>query len=617
MIVAGGGGEAPVGRERDGVEPLGVAAQRGAQAVGAGVGGDDARRAPAIERGRQAGQPAQGAVRLAGGGGAGLHQGEIVGVADRLPLRGLRRQPRELGPIARGDRALEAHADGRGDRHQRRRPHRERGAEAAHGAQHDLAGRVLVRAHHLARGEARQVGGELARGGVAIGRVAGHGLVDDGAQLQAHRALAALQRRRRPRGDRAEHGAHVAPSVGRDAREHVVEDGAERVHVRPLVDRRAPGLLRGHVRGRAHHRAGHGQPLGGAVRRGARARRRRPFGIRGAGRRSPARVDRRLGGEILGEAPVDDHRLAERADEDVGGLEVAVDDALAVRVGHGLGHRHHVREQPKPLRQRPRRRVGALSGGAVRGGAFGGEDVGERSPGDQLHRVEELSRGPAPRLVHGHDRRVLEARGEQRLADEALGGRVPGLEQLLDGHGAVEVHAPPAQDAAHAAVGDLARDLVAVALDDGEARGAPPRLGIEAARAAAPSRRGPWSPPGSRRGDRSSPRHAPRGRHHPVARRRSSQGRLRPAAYRAVRPLRTPEPRLLARSRRHFRHAAARLGRLVGRASGRLGATRGGTASPGRWARDRFASLAPGWRWGRPLPVPRPRDRRCRGRAAR
>ena len=40
---------------------------------------------------------------------------------------------------------------------------------------------------------------------------------------------------------------------------------------------------------------------------------------------------------VLGEPPVDDHDLAEIADEHVARLEVAVDHALRVRVGHRVG----------------------------------------------------------------------------------------------------------------------------------------------------------------------------------------------------------------------------------------------------------------------------------------
>jgi hypothetical protein len=49
--------------------------------------------------------------------------------------------------------------------------------------------------------------------------------------------------------------------------------------------------------------------------------------------------------ELLGEAPVDHDGLAELADQDVVGLEVAVDDALGVGEGEGLGDRQDVGEE--------------------------------------------------------------------------------------------------------------------------------------------------------------------------------------------------------------------------------------------------------------------------------
>ena len=73
---------------------------------------------------------------------------------------------------------------------------------------------------------------------------------------------------------------------------------------------------------------------------------------------SPAGVDGRRGriavvtaarAQILGQAPVDDDRLAEGADQDVARLEVAVDDALVVRVRDRLGDGDDVRQQRQPI----------------------------------------------------------------------------------------------------------------------------------------------------------------------------------------------------------------------------------------------------------------------------
>src|SRR6516162_875525 len=65
--------------------------------------------------------------------------------------------------------------------------------------------------------------------------------------------------------------------------------------------------------------------------------------------RGPPPGGGRVGPGRLGHAEVDDlgHRLAVvQANQDVGGLEVAVDDALLVRVLHRLADRH---EEPQPL----------------------------------------------------------------------------------------------------------------------------------------------------------------------------------------------------------------------------------------------------------------------------
>jgi hypothetical protein len=51
----------------------------------------------------------------------------------------------------------------------------------------------------------------------------------------------------------------------------------------------------------------------------------------------------------LGHAPVEHQRLAERAEHDVVRLQVAVDDAAVVRVGHRLAHLDEDLQQPHPL----------------------------------------------------------------------------------------------------------------------------------------------------------------------------------------------------------------------------------------------------------------------------
>ena len=132
----------------------------------------------------------------------------------------------------------------------------------------------------------------------------------------------------------------------------------------------------------------------------------RRLGRRRASRRQRRRRRSLERAELLREPPVDHDGLAERADEHVRRLEIAVDDALAVRVRERVGDGDDVRQEREPLlERRPRARDRRL----------------ERSPVDELHRVERLAVRPAPGLVDRDDRRVLQARGDQRLALEARG----------------------------------------------------------------------------------------------------------------------------------------------------------------------------------------------------
>src|SRR5262249_26024458 len=139
-------------------------------------------------------------------------------------------------------------------------------------------------------------------------------------------------------------------------------------------------MLRSHVRGRAENGTGDGELV-----------------VRGGAGRS---IDDRsvVGrGEILGEAPVDDDGLAELTDDDVRGLEVAVDDVAVVCVGDGVGHGDDVMKEAEAL---------------LDGGSFD-DQLAERAARDQLHRIERRAVGPAAGLVNGDDARVLEARGDQ------------------------------------------------------------------------------------------------------------------------------------------------------------------------------------------------------------
>ncbi len=143
--------------------------------------------------------------------------------------------------------------------------------------------------------------------------------------------------------------------------------------------------------------------------------------------------------QVLGEAPVHDLHLTEGAHHDVGRLQVAVDDAPAVREAHRLTNLEKGLQQP--------RLVGVL------------HLVGEGAPGDQLHGQEGRAVGQRSQGVHWRDAGVGQPGGDLRLAHEAVA--VGAAQQHLEGHVAVQGHVKGAQDAPHAAASDLAQHAVA------------------------------------------------------------------------------------------------------------------------------------------------------------
>ena len=136
----------------------------------------------------------------------------------------------------------------------------------------------------------------LAGGLVAVVGLLGHRLGDDG--VERGRAVGAgLGDERGRLGDVRVHLRHVGGLVVREALgQRLVEDAAERVDVGAGVHRLAADLLGGGVVDAAHEQAGLGQGV--------------------------------LGG-VLGEAEVGEVDVLLGADQDVGGLDVAVDQARA------------------------------------------------------------------------------------------------------------------------------------------------------------------------------------------------------------------------------------------------------------------------------------------------
>ena len=380
-----------------------------------------------------------------GGDGDLLARGARVGGAQHPLEKGvhlLRLGRGRPGPVPLRFRDARLAPDGeepddhRGDERQaQHRRHREGGPVLPDPAADELPGRVAVGAHQLTRQEPAQVLRELARGRVPPGGLELHRFLDDRREVGWGVGLTLGHRPRPLRGRRGEHLLDRGAGARGRSREQVVEHRAQRVDVGPLVDRLAPGLLRRHVGGRAEHRA-RDRVLSTAPR------------AHGGGGRVVGRRRRR---QVLRQAPVHDHGLAEAAHQDVGRLEVAVDDVLAVRVGHGLGHGQEVGQQGEPAREATLRRA---------------DERVERPAGDELHGVEGHAVRPSARLVDGDDRRVLEPRGDERLPHEAPGARGGRGLELLQGDRAAQPPVARGKDAAHAAARELALDRVVLAADD-------------------------------------------------------------------------------------------------------------------------------------------------------
>ena len=203
---------------------------------------------------------------------------------------------------------------------------------------------------------------------------------------------------------------------GRVAGEHLVENHAEAVDVGARIDVVVGALLGRHVARRADQRAGLGE-----------------------------RVERARGVLLqLGDAEVqhlDEQRVVVVArEDDVRGLEVAVDDAAAVRVLDA---------------------VGDLAGdgrGFVEGErARALQSLAERLAFDEFHDDVGLAARERPVVVGAGDVRVVESRGGARLALEALRRLLVGDEvgqQQLDRRGAFEFDVHARVDRAHPAAPD-------------------------------------------------------------------------------------------------------------------------------------------------------------------
>ena len=308
-----------------------------------------------------------------------------------VPLRGGgERRPARIGAAHR-ERARQRH--GRGGRRFEARlggAHRRRGLtrRRAHAGEprghraHDVelarGERRAARRRHRSSGVAQVADGcELARGcgavlGAAFGRAgqhARHERVERRRDAVAQRGDA----RRVLEHDLEQRRVHLGARERRAPGEAVKEHAPERVDVGAGVDRADPaGLLGCHVERRPHDHAGRGE---------------------------------RILAVVLGDPEVDELGLLDRSvdQHDVRGLDVAVDDAPAVR-------------RPERLGDAPRERDALGDRQPV-----APEALGEALAFEPLDREVRLSLGPDAVREVPHDGRVIEIHQHARLAGEALG----------------------------------------------------------------------------------------------------------------------------------------------------------------------------------------------------
>jgi hypothetical protein len=253
-------------------------------------------------------------------------------------------------PGAAGDQADEGQeGDGRDAGHDRLVPPRP--------APQSLPQRRPPGVNGLVFQETPEVVGQLLGRGVALLRVLGHRLEHDRFQLDRDGPVPAPRRGRFLEGDLAHDRLGVVAVVRGLQRQQLVERHAERIDVGAVVHGHplGQGLLRTHVADRADQVAGHGH----------------------AGVTLHA-----------GQAEVGDPQLAAPVDEQVGRLDVAMDDALVVGVlqrpgglqaevggraekgrvpGGGAGGGYAGGKGPRPARRVRRRRQRGVQRGALDG----------------------------------------------------------------------------------------------------------------------------------------------------------------------------------------------------------------------------------------------------------
>ncbi len=161
-----------------------------------------------------------------------------------------------------------------------------------------------------------------------------------------------------------------------------------------------------------------------------------------------ARLGERHAPEGARDAEVAHQRPPRVLDHHVGGLHVAVDDALAMRVVQRAPHLLH------DTQDLGERQATALV-----------DDLLERAPANPLHRVPQ-ERAARADAKDRHDIRVVERRGDLALALEALGEIAPAHQlerQDLDRHLAIQLSLLREEDERHPAAAEQIVDLILAA----------------------------------------------------------------------------------------------------------------------------------------------------------
>ncbi len=244
VVVAPAAERAPVRGEDHPVHQPRVAAQDGPDAVLARVRGQHPHGASDRRRGRERREQEQRLGGIALDRRARLREEQLVAALGRSPLRRHGELLSGFGLATGGDDHLEAHPAGDDQHAERHGGDRDRDPVPAQEADHDVTQRVLVCADEAAGEQAPEVVGQLAGAAVALPELPAHRLLDDGAELERHARSERGDGRWWARAHLRHDGPGVLALVGRAAGDDAVENRAQRVDVRPLVDGLPRGLLR-------------------------------------------------------------------------------------------------------------------------------------------------------------------------------------------------------------------------------------------------------------------------------------------------------------------------------------------------------------------------------------